>query len=77
MDTTIKIDGLDMLDVMNFISKKKNKFLAIMLQDLEMEVPRNSPEYIMIRKIILDGINDYTRSLLKVLFGDVEGLVIR
>jgi hypothetical protein len=49
-----------------------------MLSDLELLYPdRNVREYKIARKIILDGMNDYTRSLLRVLFGEVEGLVMK
>jgi hypothetical protein len=75
MAEEIKIEGLDMIDVLNFIDKKKKKFIAIMLSELELNYDEKSEEYKFLRKVILDGMNDYTRSLLRVLFGEVEGLV--
>jgi hypothetical protein len=73
----IEIEGLDLIDVLTQIDKKKNKFIAIMLNDLEMMYPATSNEYKMIRKVILDGMNDYTRSFMRVFFGDVEGLIMK
>lgn len=72
--TRIEVEGLDIIDVLEFMKKKKNKFIAIMLGDLEMVFEKDSKEYKYVRKLILDGMNDYTRSLLRVLFGDIEGL---
>jgi hypothetical protein len=73
----IIIEGLDLVDALNIIENKKDKFVAIMLTDVELMFPKNSKEFKFIRKIILDGMNDYTRSYLRILFGDVEGLVMK
>lgn len=73
----VTIDGLDLVDVIDFIGRKKNKFVSITLSDIEDELSDDSVAYRQVRKIILDGFNDYTRSLLRVLFGDVEGLTMR
>lgn len=73
----VKIDGLDMVDVIDFVGNKKNKFIAIMLDDVEMKFPANSEEHKFMRKVILDGMNDYTRSLLRIFFGDIEGLIMK
>lgn len=73
----IIIQGLDMVDALNVIENKKDKFVAIMLSDVELMFPKNSKEFKFIRKVILDGMNDYTRSYLRILFGDVEGLVMK
>jgi hypothetical protein len=73
----IIIEGLDLVDALNVIENKKDKFVAIMLSDLELMFPKNSKEFKYVRKVILDGMNDYTRSYLRILFGDVEGLVMK
>jgi hypothetical protein len=77
MSGNITIEGLDLLDVIELISSKKDKFIAIMLTNLELKFPKGTPNYVAMRKIILDGMNDYTRSFLRVLFGDVEGLIMK
>ena len=59
------------------IENKKDKFVAIMLSDVELMFPIGSKEFKYVRKVILDGMNDYTRSYLRILFGDVEGLVMK
>jgi len=73
----VVIEGLDLVDTLSFTEKKKNKFIAIMLADIEMHFPKDTDEYAIIRKVVLDGMNDYTRSLLRVFFGDIEGLVMK
>lgn len=77
MDAQITIDGLDVIDVVQYITKKRDKFIAIMLADLEDVMDEDSNEYKFVRKVILDGMNDYTRSTMRTLFGDIEGLVMK
>lgn len=74
---SITIDGLDVLDVLHFISKKRDKFIAIALAELEENMDSNSNEYKFVRKVLLDTLNDYTRSLLRILFGNIEGMVMK
>ncbi|MCK4822761.1 hypothetical protein KA005_43760 [bacterium] len=71
------IEGLDVIDVVRYISRKKDKFIAIVLADLEEVMEKDSNEYKFIRKVFLDGFNDYTRSVMRTLFGNVEGLTMK
>jgi len=71
------IEGLDVIDVVRYISRKKDKFIAIVLADLEEVMEKDSNEYKFVRKIFLDGFNDYTRSVMRTLFGNVEGLTMK
>jgi len=64
------IQGLDVLDVVYFVKKKNKKFQAILLQDIEQVLGKDSPEYAEVRKLILDSYNSYTRSILRVIFGN-------
>lgn len=68
----VEIDGLDLFDLISFISKKNKRFIAVMLADTEDILGKDSPEYQQMRKIILDGFNDYTRSIVRIVFGDIE-----
>lgn len=63
------IQGLDLLDVVNFINKKSKTFQAIFLQDLEEIIPKDSESFIAIRKLFLDSFNNYTRSVFNIIFG--------
>jgi hypothetical protein len=75
MDNGVVIQGLDVLDVVRFIGKKNKKFQAILLNDIEDVLGADSQEYKLVRKLILDGFNNYTRSVLRVIFGDIEHLI--
>jgi len=64
------IQGLDVIDIQQFIGRKTRKFQAIMLHDAEEILGKDTEEFVKIRKIILDGLNDHQRSILRVIFGD-------
>ena len=71
------VQGLDVLDILGFVDKKQKRFLAISLNELEeifdaAGISRNSQEFQLVRKLILDLVNEYTRSILRVIFGDIE-----
>jgi len=66
------IQGLDLQDIIDFIDKKNKKFQAITLTEYEEILDKNSPEFKAIRKITLDGYNNYTRSVVRAIFGDIE-----
>ncbi|KKM85465.1 hypothetical protein LCGC14_1288830, partial [marine sediment metagenome] len=76
----VVIQGLDVLDVVKFIGKKNKRFQAILLKELEEYFPidiktrRRSDDFYLIRKLFLDGFNNYTRSVLRIIFGDIERL---
>lgn len=71
--TEVIVEGLDLLDVVIYIDKKKNKFVALTLQEIEgLELGITVEEYKLIRKFVLDGFGDFTRSTMRFLFGDVE-----
>jgi len=66
------IQGLDTIDAAKIISKKNSKFLAIGLQELEESLDKDSEEFNTIRKLFLDNFNDYTRSIMRIIFGEIE-----
>lgn len=74
-DRGVIIQGLDLIDIVTFISKKNKKFQAILLSELEETLGRDSKEYTLVRKLVLDGFNNYTRSIVRAIFGDIEYLV--
>ena len=71
----VVIQGLDLMDIVTFISKKNKKFQAILLADLEEVLGKDSEEFALVRKLILDGFNNYTRSIIRAIFGDIEFMV--
>ncbi len=77
MEPEVIIEGLDVIDVVRFITRKKDKFLAIALAELEDTMDKESNEYKFVRKVFLDAFNDYTRSILRAFFGNIEGLTMK
>jgi hypothetical protein len=72
----VTIDGLDLVDVLQQITRKKAKFIKITLDDIE-KVMDDRQEYLLVRKAVLDGFNDYTRSFMRAFFGDIEGSIMK
>jgi len=66
----VVIEGLNVLEIVKFLSNKNKKYLAITLNNIEDVLDTNSEEYKLIRKEVLDGFNEYTRAIVEVLFGD-------
>jgi hypothetical protein len=64
--------GLTDLEVIRLLQKKKKRFCAIGLNDLE-ELIKDKDTYDKVRKVFLDSINGYTRGVLTVLGLDIEG----
>lgn len=75
MSDGVVIAGLDIIDILRFIQKKNRKFQAVFLSDLEEILSPDTPEYEAVRKLYLDAQNNYTRSILRAIFGDVEHLM--
>jgi len=73
----MEINGLDLIDVTSAIRRRLNRYLALLLKDLE-DIITDRCEYNAVRKLVLDCFNDYTRSVFRVVLGDdVEGLSFR
>jgi len=71
----VVIQGLDLMDIIKFVARKNKKYQAMLLNDLEEVLPPESEEYKAARKLFLDCFNNYTRSVLRAIFGDVEHLM--
>lgn len=73
MTGEIIINGLDMISNINLVNRRKRKYLAIMLNDIEGLV--DTATYTQVRKVILDNVNELTRAWLRDAYsGDIEGL---
>jgi len=65
--------GLTELEIVKLINKRKKRYCAIALNDLEEDV--QDPElFKKVRKIVLDNMNSFTRSVFTVVGINVEGL---
>lgn len=69
------IQEMDTLALVKGIEKKNKKMQAILLQKLESIVDKNSEEYESFRKVILDESNNYSRAIVRLVFGDIDFMV--
>lgn len=73
----MEVNGLDLEGILKLIKRRQGRYLALLLNDIEKEIS-NKEEYQLVRKLVLDHFNDYTRSIFRILIGDeVEGLTYR
>jgi len=69
------IQGLDVVDIQHFVGRKNRKFQAVILNEIEDVLGKDTEEFQKVRKLILDGFNEYTRSILRIIFGnDLENV---
>lgn len=64
---------VDILSVLREIGTKNKVLQAKVLQELEKYVT-NEEDFSKLRKFILDEQNSYTRSIVRLIFGDIEFL---
>lgn len=64
------IQGLDVIDIITIVGKKNRKYQAVLLGEIEQIISKDTEEYQKVRKSILDSFNGYTRSVLRLVFGD-------
>jgi hypothetical protein len=64
------IQGVDILDLLNLVYGRNKMYQAILLQNVETIMDKESPEFKKIRKSILDSFNNYTREILRAIFGN-------
>lgn len=70
--SNIVIRGIDVVSLISSIRKLNKVNQAKMLSELEAVIGKDSKQFSQIRKILLDGTNDYTRSVVKTIFGDID-----
>lgn len=70
-----KIDqGLPEVEIIKLINKRKKRYCAIALNDLEEILGHNDEKFKEVRKVFLDNMNGFTRSVFTVIGIDVEGI---
>lgn len=62
--------NLEVIDLMNYMDKKKRLHQKLILTELEKHFDPTSYEFKSIRKVVLDSTNDFSRSILRAIFGD-------
>lgn len=65
-------EALTDFEIIRLINKKKKRYCAIALNDLEEE-GLETDSFKRTRKIFLDSINAYTRSIFTIIGVDIEG----
>lgn len=76
MEEVRYIQNLEVIDLINFINKKKKLHQKLMLDALESVLDKDSEEFKVVRKAILDNTSDFSRSIIRSIFGDsFEGLL--
>lgn len=66
---------VDALHVVKKIGTSSKRAQAKILQRLEISIDKNSDDYLEIRKLILDELNNLNRSVVREIFGDIEYLI--
>ena len=69
--TGIFIQGFNLSELTAFMNKTNKKFQATLLSQIE-ELLDDDELFSQIRKLILDSTNNYARSVVKAIFGDME-----
>uniref|UniRef100_A0A6M3K4S5 Uncharacterized protein n=1 Tax=viral metagenome TaxID=1070528 RepID=A0A6M3K4S5_9ZZZZ len=65
--------GLTELEIVKLINKRKKRYCAIALNDLEEEI-NDAELFKRVRKVLLDNMNSFTRSIFTVVGINVEGI---
>jgi len=68
-----ELEGLPELEIVKLINKRKRRHCALALNDLEEELGRTET-FTRVRKIFLDNMNGFTRSVFTVVGIEVEGI---
>jgi aryl carrier-like protein len=68
------IQGIDPIELIRLVDKRKTVHQRVMLNELEKIIDPNTNTFKRIRKLILDNSNDFSRTIIKEIFGsDFEG----
>ena len=69
------IAEVSILDVVKMISRRNKKLQAVLLQEVEKHYSQDSTEYQELRKVILDETSNFSRAVIRQIFGDIEVLI--
>ena len=67
MNITQDIDPLNLVD---FIKRKNKIYTKNLLEGLESVLDKDTEEFKIIRKLVLDSQNNFSRMIIKVIIGD-------
>jgi hypothetical protein len=66
------LQGVDVMDMINFLTNKNSKFQATTLSHLESVLGKDTEQFKQARKIYLDSSNNFLRAVITAIFGDVN-----
>jgi hypothetical protein len=69
------IQEVHVLDIVKYIARKNKKLQAILLQKLEETIDPRAEGYTDFRKLILDETSNFSRAIVRQVFGDIEVLI--
>lgn len=70
------IQGIDPLNLVDFIKRKNSIYQKNILTKLEGILVKDTTEYKEVRKLILDSQNNFSRMIIRVIVGDdYEGII--
>lgn len=72
MKPVIFLQGFDSVDVVKYIAKLTKRYQKNLMDDIETIIPPGSKEHDEIRKFVLDSTNNFSRSIVKNIFGNIE-----
>jgi len=75
MDKNAVIQEINPLSVIASVGKKSKKHQAKVLQEAERHIQKGSAEFEEFRKFFLDEQNNFTRSVMRDIFGDIEFMI--
>lgn len=68
--------NLEVFDIIDFINKKKRLHQKLILNGIEEYMDKDSEDYKVVRKIVLDNTNEAARSIIRAIFGETfEGYI--
>lgn len=69
------IQGIEILTIIAKVGKKSKKHQAKVLQEMEKHLAKGTVEFDEFRKFFLDEQNNFTRSVMRDIFGDIEYMI--
>ena len=68
-----EFQGLTEIEIVKLINKRKKRYCAMALNDLEEEI-HDQELFKKVRKVLLDNMNSFTRSIFTVVGISIEGI---
>jgi len=71
------IQEVDVIELVKYVDKKNKRLQAILLQSIEQNFEKGSKEYVVLRKTVLDETSDFSRSVVRQIFGNGMEYLVR